>query len=90
MPTTGTQTPGGAAVRYAGPGWAGVLSTASGVVFGADHQGTFMAVDAASGTVLYRHGTGGNVFAAPTTYLVDGRQYVALPSATTVTAFTVR
>lgn len=78
------------AVRYAGPGWAGVLSTATGVVFASDNAGTFMAVDAVSGKVLYSYQTGGNVFAAPTTYMLDGKQYVVLPSATTITAFTVR
>ncbi len=77
-------------VKYDGPGWAGVLSTAGGVVFSADHAGTFMAVDAATGAVLYRYQTGGPIFAPPTTYQVDGKQYVAIPAATTVTAFAVR
>ena len=77
-------------VKYEGPGWAGVLSTGGGVVFSADHAGTFMAVDADSGKVLYSYPTGGTIFAPPVTYSVDGRQYVAIPSATTITAFAVR
>jgi alcohol dehydrogenase (cytochrome c) len=77
-------------VKYDGPGWAGVLSTAGGVVFSADHAGTFMVVDADSGKVLYSYQTGGTIFAPPVTYSVDDRQYVAIPSATTITAFAVR
>jgi alcohol dehydrogenase (cytochrome c) len=74
-------------VKYDGPGWAGVTATASGVVFSADHQGTFMAVDSNSGKVLYSYPTGGAIFAAPTIYMVDGREYVLIPSALTMTAF---
>ncbi len=74
-------------VKYDAPGWAGVTATASGVVFSGDHQGTFMAVDAASGKVLYKYGTGAQFFGPPTTYMLDGRQWVVMPSATTITAF---
>ena len=49
-----------------------------------------MAVDAATGAVLYRYQTGGPIFAPPTTYQLDCKQYVAIPAATTVTAFAVR
>lgn len=74
-------------VKYDGPGWAGVTATASGVVFSADHQGTFMAVDSSTGQVLYTYGTGATVFGPPTTYMLDGRQWVVLPSGLTLTAF---
>src|SRR4051812_12977798 len=74
-------------VKYDGPGWAGVMSTAGGVVFSGDHQGTFMAVDASNGKVLYSYRTGGPIYAPPTTFLVDGRQFVVMPAAFTLTAF---
>ena len=74
-------------VPYAGPGWAGVTATAGGVVFSANHEGQFMAVDSATGKVLYTYNTGGPVFAPPTTYMLDGRQYVLLPSALTMQVF---
>jgi alcohol dehydrogenase (cytochrome c) len=74
-------------VKYDGPGWAGVTATAGGVVFSADHQGMFMAVDSESGKVLYSYQTGGQIFGPPTTYMLDGRQWVVLPSAMTITAF---
>jgi alcohol dehydrogenase (cytochrome c) len=76
-------------VAYDGPGWAGVLATAGGVVFSSDHAGLFMAVDAGSGKVLYRYQTGGTTFAPPTSYLLAGKQWVIQPSGSTVTAFSV-
>ena len=74
-------------VKYDGPGWAGVISTAGGVVFSANHEGLFMAVDASNGKVLYTYQTGAPIFASPTTYLLDGRQYVVMPAGLTFTAF---
>jgi alcohol dehydrogenase (cytochrome c) len=74
-------------VPYAGPGWAGVMATAGGVVFTADHAGMFMAVDSSTGKVLYTYQTGGVTYAPPTTYQIDGRQWVVMPSLATVTAF---
>jgi alcohol dehydrogenase (cytochrome c) len=76
-------------VDYDGPGWAGVVSTAGGVVFSSDHAGTFMAVDSSNGKVLYRYQTGGATYAPPTTYMLDGTQWVVQPSGSTVTAFAV-
>ncbi len=74
-------------VKYDGPGWAGVTATASGIVFSSDNRGMFMAVDSSNGKVLYTYQTGGNVFGPPTTYMIDGRQWVFLPSGLTATAF---
>jgi alcohol dehydrogenase (cytochrome c) len=73
-------------VAYAGPGWGGVTSTASGVVFSSDHIGNFLAVDATTGKTLYTYFTGAPIFAPPTTYSIDGRQYVVVPSGLTVVA----
>ena len=64
-----------------------MTATASGVVFSADHQGTFMAVDSSTGKVLYTYQTGAPIFAAPTTYMIDGRQYVFMPAGLTATVF---
>jgi alcohol dehydrogenase (cytochrome c) len=77
-------------VKYDGPGWAGVLSTAGGVVFSADHAGMFMAVDSATGKVLYTYQTGGTTFAPPTTFMIDNTQIVIQPSGGTVTAFALK
>jgi len=74
-------------IAYDDAGWAGVLATAGGVVFSADHEGTFFAADSTTGKKLYSFQTGAAIYAPPTSYQVDGRQYVVMPSGTTLTAF---
>jgi alcohol dehydrogenase (cytochrome c) len=67
---------------------AGVMSTASGLVFVGDQDGYFNAFDTRSGKLLWRYRTGSPIHgAAATTYMLDGRQYVLIPSGMTVTAF---
>ncbi len=67
---------------------AGVMSTASGVVFTGDQDGYFNAFDSRSGKLLWRYRTGSPIHgAAATTYVLDGRQYVLIPSGMTITAF---
>jgi alcohol dehydrogenase (cytochrome c) len=72
---------------YPTPSWAGVLSTAGGVVFTGDNEGNFLVFDSRSGKNLYRYQIGAPVYAAPMTYVLDGKQYVALPAGTTLTVF---
>jgi alcohol dehydrogenase (cytochrome c) len=74
-------------IAYDDAGWAGVLATAGGVVFSADDVGTFFAADSVSGKKLYQFQTGAAIYAPPTSYMLDGRQYVVMPSGTTLTAF---
>ena len=73
-----------------GPGimWAGTVSTAGGVVFSGDDIGTFFAADSVTGKKLFQFQTGAAIFGPPTSYMLDGRQYVVIPSGTTLTAFT--
>ena len=73
--------------KYYSPSMAGVLSTASGLVFGGDMDGNIMAFDAASGKNLWHFQTGSSIWAAPTTYMLDGRQFVLLPSGSALFAF---
>ena len=76
--------------KYATPSFSGVLSTASGVVFGGDNEGNFMAFDARTGANLWHYQTGSGLWgAAPITYMLDGRQYVVVGSGSAVTAFAV-
>jgi alcohol dehydrogenase (cytochrome c) len=63
------------------------MSTASGLVFGPDHQGTMMAVDSLSGKVLWKGGPGAPLYSAASTFIVDGRQIVLVPAGTTLTAY---
>ena len=73
---------------YPSPTFGGVMTTASGLVFAGDHEGNFMAFDAASGENLWHYQTGSRIWgAAPMTFMLDGRQIVMIPSGTTLTAF---
>jgi alcohol dehydrogenase (cytochrome c) len=74
-------------VPYAGPSYSGVLSTASGLVFAADHDGTMMAVESRTGKVLWQYRFGAPLYGAATTFTIDGRQFVLVPAGSTVTAF---
>jgi len=60
------------------PPWAGLLSTAGGVVFGGTSEGYFLALDAGSGKPLWRLPAGGPIFANPISFLTDGKQHVAI------------
>jgi alcohol dehydrogenase (cytochrome c) len=67
---------------------AGVMSTASGLVFAGDNEGYFNAFDAKTGKRLWSYRTGSPIYgAAATTYMLDGRQYVLIPSGMTIMAF---
>jgi alcohol dehydrogenase (cytochrome c) len=74
-------------LRHLSPSWSGVLSTAGGLVFTGDAEGNFMALDAASGKILWHFQCGASVYASPMTYAIDGRQYVAIAAGTTLFAF---
>ena len=73
---------------YPSPSMAGVLSTASGLVFAGDNEGNFMAFASKTGTNLWHYQTGAPIWgAAAMTYTLDGRQQVLIASGTTLTAF---
>jgi alcohol dehydrogenase (cytochrome c) len=73
---------------YPTPTMAGVMSTASGLVFAGDHEGNFSAFAAATGENLWHYATGASIWgAAAITYMLDGRQYVLIPSGAALTAF---
>jgi alcohol dehydrogenase (cytochrome c) len=74
--------------KYPTPTMAGVMSTASGVVFAGDDQGNFMAFDGRSGRNLWYYPTGSPIWgAAAMTFMLDGRQFVMIGSGTNLTAF---
>lgn len=57
---------------------AGVLATAGGLLFYADPPGDFVALDARTGTPLWHFPAGGESKTSPMTYLVGGKQFVAI------------
>jgi alcohol dehydrogenase (cytochrome c) len=67
--------------------WAGTVSTAGGVLYFGDDDGHLVAIDAKSGKHLWHFNTGQLLTASPITYEVDGKQYVAIATATDVMAF---
>lgn len=68
---------------------AGLLSTASGLVFFGENTGSFMAADAASGRPLWEFPTNQVFRASPMTYTFDNRQYVAIASGQGIIAFSL-
>ena len=60
------------------PTWAGVMSTAGGLVFSGSNEGNFYALDAASGKALWQFQTGGAIRSGPMSFQANGKQYVAI------------
>ena len=62
------------------PNFAGVLSTAGGIVVTALLDGTILAFDDQTVEELWRVNVGTGFNAPPMTYAVDGKQYIAIAS----------
>jgi alcohol dehydrogenase (cytochrome c) len=56
----------------------GVLATAGGLVFAGEGNGLFKAYDAESGAVLWKFQAGAGVNAPPSSYTIDGKQYIVV------------
>lgn len=56
----------------------GILATAGGLVFAGQGNGTFAAYDAANGTELWSFQAGAGVNAPPSSYTVNGKQYIVV------------
>jgi alcohol dehydrogenase (cytochrome c) len=67
------------------PWLGGTLTTKSGLAFHGDIKGWFKALDAKTGQRLWQFNTGSGISAAPITYELDGKQYVAVVSGRTFT-----
>jgi alcohol dehydrogenase (cytochrome c) len=68
----------------------GAMSTASGLVFTGDNEGYLYALDSETGKQLWRFQTGAPVWGvAPITYMLDGVQWVVVPSGTALAAFAI-
>jgi alcohol dehydrogenase (cytochrome c) len=74
--------------RYTSVSASGVLTTDSGLVFAGDGDGNIMAFDSRSGKNLWHYQLGFSMRSTSgTTYMLDGRQYLLVPSGSMLTAF---
>ncbi|MBV9505335.1 MAG: PQQ-dependent dehydrogenase, methanol/ethanol family [Acidobacteriia bacterium] len=70
--------------------WAGVLTTASDLLFSGGSEGYFFALDARTGDLLWKFTVGGQVNSGPMSYAVNGRQYVTVAAGSSLFAFALR
>ncbi|MGW5371690.1 PQQ-dependent dehydrogenase, methanol/ethanol family [Streptomyces sp. NPDC004009] len=61
------------------PMCASTLATGGDLVFAGEASGEFNALDARTGELLWQFQCGSGHHSSPTTYMVEGRQYVAVP-----------
>jgi alcohol dehydrogenase (cytochrome c) len=74
--------------KYLSLSTAGLLTTASGLIFSADGDGNLLALDSRNGTLLWRYQLGATLHGtSPVTYVLDGRQHLLVPAGTTLTAW---
>ena len=66
---------------------AGVLSTAGDLVFSGTPDGYFIALDALTGAEKWYVNLGSRVHSAPMSYMVDGKQYVAIAAGNVLFTF---
>lgn len=69
---------------------AGVLTTASNLLFSGGREGYFYALDARDGKLLWKVPVGGRVISGPMTYSLGGRQYVAISAGNSLFAFALK
>lgn len=69
---------------------AGVLTTASDVLFSGGADGNFYALDARDGKLLWQTNIGPTVISGPMTYSVDGNQYVSVVAGNVLFTFGLR
>jgi alcohol dehydrogenase (cytochrome c) len=69
---------------------AGILTTASDLLFSGGREGYFYALDARTGALLWKTNVGGAVFSGAMSYSVNGRQYVGVAAGNTLFTFALR
>lgn len=60
--------------------WAGMLATDGGLVFTGKQTGELVAIDEATGQIIWQFQTGSGINAPPITYIHKGQQYVTVLS----------
>lgn len=69
---------------------AGILTTASDLLFTGGREGYFFALDARNGSLLWKIQLGGPIQNGPMTYSVNGRQHVAVSASNSLFVFGLR
>jgi alcohol dehydrogenase (cytochrome c) len=68
----------------------GILTTATDLLFTGGREGYFYALDARTGTELWKASLGGQIVNGPITFAVDGTQYVSVISGPSLVTFALR
>jgi alcohol dehydrogenase (cytochrome c) len=68
----------------------GILTTATDLLFTGGRGGYFFALNARTGSMLWKANTGGQISAGPMSYAVGGRQYVAVASGNALYVYSLR
>jgi alcohol dehydrogenase (cytochrome c) len=69
---------------------AGVLTTASDMLFSGARDGSFFALDARTGKLLWQTNLGPSVASGPMTYAINGKQYVSVVAGNSMFTFGLR
>jgi alcohol dehydrogenase (cytochrome c) len=69
---------------------AGMMTTATDLLFTGGREGYFYAFDAKAGKLLWKTNLGGSIVNAPVTYEIDGKQYVSIISGNSLSTFALR
>jgi alcohol dehydrogenase (cytochrome c) len=69
---------------------AGILTTASDVLFSGGREGYFYALDARNGELLWRANLGGSIASGPISYAINGRQYVAISAGNSLFVYALK
>jgi alcohol dehydrogenase (cytochrome c) len=68
----------------------GILTTATDLLFVGGREGYFQALDARTGTLLWRQNLGGEIIAGPISFQVDGKQYITIAAGNSLFAYALR
>jgi alcohol dehydrogenase (cytochrome c) len=71
-------------------GAAGILTTATDLLFTGGPEGNFVVLDARDGSLLWKAALGGELINGPITYSVDGKQYVAIAAGMNLFVYSLR
>ena len=72
------------------PPWAGVMSTAGGLVFGGTNEGNFFALNDDTGESVWNFQVGGPIRTNPVSFMVEGNQNIAISGGNALITFELK